>query len=311
MTAIEDCMSMFTLEKSGYYSPFSFLIDTESCAKDFLRDLEKDVANGIVSQFNDIDGNCIYYRNLNWDSNFFGIPTFRIEYTALHQNTQYLSAQSAFIKFRAHLSSICSNFYLFAEVPAEDSAVIAGMTGSDWRLIETRITCFRDDLQEFNYKTESATRNATATDIPELRLAAARAVNRYDRFHADDFFTPNEADDFLAVYVENSVNGFADEVIVPTVGLANAFLTGNYLATPPSLTGRKIGKMPLFAVSSGRKGWGTQLFGAMNLKFRENGLDTAFMTTQATNRSVLKIFFKHGYRFGRCTHIFSTYTRAK
>lgn len=311
MTPIEDGRSMSTSEKSGYYSPFSFLIDSELCAKEFLRDLEKDVANGIVSRFNDSDGNCIYYRNLNWDTNFFGIPTFRIDYTKLHPNIQYLAAPSAYRKFREHLSSVCSDFYLFAEVPAEDSAAIVGMTGAGWSLVETRITCFRDDLQNFTYKTQSETRGAVELDIPELRIAAARAVNRYDRFHSDDFFTPKEADDFLAVYIENSVNGFADEVIVPSVGLANAFLTGNYLATPPSLAGRKIGKMPLFAVSSGRRGWGTQLFGAMNLKFKENGLDTAFMTTQATNRSVLKIFFKHGYRFGRCTHIFSTHSRSK
>jgi dTDP-4-amino-4,6-dideoxy-D-galactose acyltransferase len=253
MTPIEDGKSMSTSGKTGYYSPFSFLIETDLCAKEFLRDLERDVVNGSVSRFNDINGNCIYYRNLNWDTDFFGIPTFRIEYTELYPNIQYLAAQSAFKEFREHLSSLCSEFYLFAEVPSEDSAVIAGMSGAGWRLIETRITCFRDDLQEFNYNTEFATRSATATDIPELRLAAVQAVNAYDRFHADDFFTPNEADDFMAIFIENSVRGFADEVIVPTTGLANAFLTGNYLATPLSLAGRKIVKMVFSAATTARR----------------------------------------------------------
>ncbi len=298
-------------EKSGFYSPCSFLADPATCATDFISNLKKDFAEGKVSRFNANDDICIYYKTLDWDTEFFGIPIFRIDYTELPPNVRFLSVQLAFTKFREYLSTLCSDFHLFAEVPSEDTTVIMGMSGSGWRLIETRITCFRDDLQNFTYQTRSATRNATKTDIPELRLAAVQAVNRYDRFHADDFFTPKEADDFLAVFIENSVNGFADEVIVPANGPANAFLTGNYLAAPPSLASRTIGKIPLFAVSSARKGWGTELFRAMNLKFKEHGLDTAFMTTQATNRAVLKIFFQHGYRFGRCTHIFSTYTRTR
>ncbi len=298
-------------EKTGFYSPLSFLADQAACARDFVSDLGKDLTDGIVSRFSVGDDICIHFRKLNWDTEFFGVPTFRIDYTELPSDVRFLSIQLAFIKFREYLSTLYSDFYLFAEVPSEDTAVVAGMTGSGWRLIETRITCFRDDLQKFDYLTQSATRNAVETDIPELRLAAVQAVNRYDRFHADDFFTTTEANDFLAIFIENSVNGFADEVIIPATGPANAFLTGNYLAAPPSLVGRKIGKMPLFAVTPARRGWGVQLIGAMSLKFKERGLDTAFMTTQAANRAALKILFRHGYRFGRSTHIFSTHTRER
>ncbi len=298
-------------EKTGFYSPFSFLTDQAACARDFVSDLEKDLTESKVSRFNANDDICIYFRKLNWDTEFFDVPTFRIDYTELPPSVRFLSVQLAFNKFREHLSSLCPDFYLFAEVPSEDTAVVAGMTGSGWRLIETRITCFRDDLQNFDYLTQSDTRKATETDIPELRLAAVQAVNRYDRFHADDFFTTKEADEFLAIFIENSVNGFADEVIVPAIGPANAFLTGSYLAAPLSLAGRKIGKLPLFAVTPMRRGWGVQLIGALSLKFKERGLDTAFMTTQATNRAVLKMWFHHGYRFGRCTHIFSTHTRER
>jgi len=304
-------MNVPVSEKTGFYSPFSFLTDQAACARDFISALNRDQAEGRVSSFDANDDIRIYFRKLNWDTEFFGIPTFRIDYTELPTDVRFSSVQLAFGKFREHLSTFYSDFYLFAEVPSEDTAVVAGMSGSGWRLIETRITCFRDDLQKFDYSTESESRNAIETDIPKLRLAAVHALNRYDRFHADDFFTTTEANDFLAIFIENSVNGFADEVIVPAIGPANAFLTGNYLASPPSLVGRKIGKMPLFAVTPARRGWGVQLIGAMSLKFKEHGLDTAFMTTQATNRAVLKILFRHGYRFGRSTHIFSTYARTR
>jgi len=298
-------------EKTGFYSPLSFLTNQAECARDFVSNLGKDLTEGKVSRFSVGDDICIYFRKLNWDTEFFGIPTFRIDYTELPTNVMFSSVQLAFIKFREHLSTLYSDFYLFAEVPAEDTAVVAGMTGSGWRLIETRITCYRDDLQKFDFLTESGTKNAVETDIPELRLAAVHALNRYDRFHADDFFTTTEANDFLAIFIENSVNGFADEVIVPVTGPANAFLTGNYLVAPPLLVDRRIGKMPLFAVTPARRGWGVQLIGDMSLKFKKRGLDTAFMTTQATNRAVLKILFRHGYRFGRSTHIFSTYARTR
>jgi dTDP-4-amino-4,6-dideoxy-D-galactose acyltransferase len=304
-------MSVLLSEKSGFYSPFSFLTDPSKCAGDFVCDLEKDLGDLKVFQFSAGNEISIFYRTLDWDTKFFGVPTFRIDYTQLPLNVKLVSVQLAFLKFRKYLSSLCSSFYLFAEVPSEDTAVIAGMSGAGCRLIETRVTCFRDDLQNFTYKTQSETRDAVETDIPELRIAAVQAVNPYDRFHADDFFTSKEADDFLAIFIENSVKGFADEVIVPTTGPANAFLTGNYVATPHSLFGRKIGKMVFSAATPARRGWYVKLIGELSLKFKENGLDTAFMTTQATNRAVLKVWFKHGYRFGRCTHIFSTYTRVK
>jgi len=304
-------MNVSISEKTGFYSPLSFLTDQAACAEDFVNNMRKDLTEGKVSRFTANDDIRIYFRKLNWDTEFFGVPTFRIDYTKLPPNIRFLSVQLAFDKFREHLSTLCSDFYLFAEVPSEDTAVVAGMSGCGWRLIETRITCFRDDLQKFDYLPQSATRNATETDIPELRLAAVQAVNRYDRFHADDFFTTKEADDFLAIFIENSVNGFADEVIVPATGPANAFLTGNYLASPPSLVDRKVAKMVFSAVTTTRKGWYKQLVGALSLEFKERGIDTAFMSTQATNRAVLKVWFQHGYRFGRCTHIFSTHTRTR
>lgn len=304
-------MSISISEKTASYSPYNFLTDPALCAEDFLNTLHEDVEHGRVDRFDAEDYIHIYYRELKWDTNFFGIPTFRVDYTELPAGVQFITVQCAFNKLRKHLSSLYPEYYLFAEVPSEDTSVIAGMSGTGWRLIETRITCFRADIQKFDYPTRSAVRNATEADIPELRIAAKQAVNRYDRFHADDFFTPKEADDFLAIFVENSVKGFADEVIVPANGPANAFITGNYLTSPSLLSGREIGKMVLSAVTPARTGWYVRLIGELSFKFKERGIDMAFMTTQATNRTVLKVWHRHGYRFGRCTHIFSTYIRKR
>lgn len=299
----------FSEERAFYYSPYGFLKGAISLGEEFLSELHQSVSNDGVERFEGGFGVFIYFRKLDWDSEFFGLPFIKVDYTEFPKEIGYDAIQKAFTNFKSYISSSFSEYYLFSEIPCEDTAVIAGLTGSGWRLVETRITCYRDDLKSFTYPKRNSVRMATEHDIEELRNAAVDAVNHYDKFHADDFFSKKEADDYLAIFIENSVKGFADEVIVPADGPANAFLTGNYLDSPSSIANRKIGKMVLSAVTSDRAGWYVKLIAELSFKFKDKGLDTVFMTTQATNRAVLKVWYWHGYKYGRCSHIFSTYVR--
>ncbi|WP_313311922.1 hypothetical protein [Pulveribacter sp.] len=295
-------------ERAFFYSPFGFLKGADDIGVAWLSELSQAICSG-VEVFEGNSGVLIYFRKLDWDTQFFGVPFFRIEFVDFSENADAYDLRQAFLSFKNYISASCSEYYIFSEIPCEDIRIIAGITLSGWRLVETRITCYRDDLQSFSYPRRIPIRSATIDDIEDLRRVAVEAVNHYDRFHADDFFLKKEADDFLAIFIENSVRGFADEVIVPRDGPANAFLTGNYLKSPPSLSKRKIGKMVLSAVSSERSGWYVRLIAELSYKFKEKGLDTVFMTTQATNRTVLKVWHRHGYQVGRCSHIFSTYVR--
>jgi dTDP-4-amino-4,6-dideoxy-D-galactose acyltransferase len=291
------------------YFPLSFIADREVSLATFCRDLNEDVFSGQTQEFVSSKGLTVVYKKLQWDSEFFGTPTFRIEYTSIPDNSSDNSVSASFNEFRVHLGSSNSEFYVFAEVPSEDTAVLVGMTGSGWRLIETRITCFRDDMQNFNFIDGLPTRSAEIGDIPDLRSTAIRAVNPFDRFHSDKFFSAKQADEFMAAFVENSVNGYADEVVVPAIGLADAFLTGVYLPSSDSFQDKKIAKPVLSAVSAERKGWYKHLIGSLGNTFRLNGVDIAFMSTQATNRAVQKVWFHHGFRFGRTTHVISTFVK--
>ena len=303
--------NIFSEERAFFYSPYGFLKGANSLGEEWLSEINQSLSKGRVECFKDSSGVSIYFKKLDWDTSFFGIPFFKVEFTEFPKEVDFLVIQEAFSKFRAYIGLSFSEYYIFAEVPCEDTGVIAGLTGSGWRLIETRMTYYRDDLQSYTYPKRNPVRNATKSDIEDLRKAAIEAVNYYDRFHADDFFLKKESDDFLAIFIENSVKGFADEVIVPADGPANAFLTGNYLESPPSLSQKKMGKMVLSAVTGARKGWYVKLIAELSFKFKERGLDTVFMTTQATNRAVLKVWSRHGYQFGRCSHIFSTYVRGR
>lgn len=302
-------MASNSSDKRWAYFPLNFVADQETASSEFQKSLLVGVQNEEVKEFVSSAEVIVYYKKLVWDSDFFGVPVFRIEYTSTHFGIREEAVKAAYTELRNEIALKNEEFYIFGEIPAEDTHSCIGMTGAGWRLIETRVTYFRDDVQRFEFTEERPTRDAVLEDISELRITASNAINPYDRIHADSFFSDREAADFMAACAENSVRGFADLVLVPATGPADAFLTGVYLPKSGVFENLKIGKPVLSALSQNRKGWYKHLIGAMGNQFKSRGVEIAFMTTQATNRAVQKVWFQHGFRFGRTTHIFSTYVR--
>lgn len=174
-----------------------------------------------------------------------------------------------------------------------------------WRVVESRLTYYHDKLQQFDHSHRFKVREARMDDIANLRQVAAVSRNAFDRFHADFFFSPATADAYLSTFVENSVNGFADVVLVPAVdeNAPNAFLTGSFVRGIQELPHRRIARMILSAVGEQRRGWYVKLISELSHYFKERGVDTCFMTTQSTNRAVIRTWEKLGYSFGRCAHV--------
>jgi len=301
-------MTSHNPDKRWAYFPLNFVTDQETASSEFQKNLLAEVQSKELQEFVSSSEVNVYFKKLAWDSEFFGVPVFRIDYTLIPLGTREEAIKAAFVELRNLIALKNKEFYIFGEVPVEDTQTCMGMTGAGWRLIETRVTYFRDDLQKFEFTEECSTRNAVLEDIPELRITATNAINPYDRFHADSFFSDREAADFMAFFAENSVRGFADVVLVPAVGPANAFVTGKRIEQT-YLYKIKAGKNVLTAVIDDRKGWYRHLIGALGNSFRKQGMEVMLVTTQATNRAVLKVLFQHGFRFGRSTHIFSTYMR--
>lgn len=292
---------------SKFYAGFNFLSNSDDSTQEWYEEFSAALDKGELRLYKSAHGVEIYYRYLAWDSDFFAIPTYRIDYSYIPDGIR--NSKESFEALFAYLQTQHPEFYVFAEVPSEDIQALSSMTAAGYRLIESRLAYFNDQIQQFDLTRRYATRQATLDDIAVLTKTAIEAVNIFDRFHADDFFTADEADRFLAKYTENSVLGFADEVMVPADGIANAFLTANYVNSPRCLSNKKIAKMVLSAVATERRGWYVKLIGEMTQKFKEQGIDTAFMTTQSTNRAVLKVWASFGYRFGKSSHILSKYCR--
>lgn len=297
------------LAQAALFHPMSFLTRTpEAAAAQFLRSLDAEVGGGQVELLESEDGSSrVYWRRLGWDTDYFGVPMYRVDFfqSTLDGSAAIEAYRTLLQQLQAVVGAASEKFYVFAEVPSDAVLPLQGACAAGWRLVESRLTYYHDRLQQFDYAQRFKVRQASADDIPNLREVAALSRNQFDRFHADPFFSAATADAYLSTFVENSVKGFADVVLVPAVDELppNAFLTGNFVAETPEFASRKIARMILSAVGEKRRGWYVKLIAELSQHFKAHGVDTCHMTTQSTNRAVIRTWEKLGYSFGRCAHV--------
>ena len=245
-------------------------------------------------------------RQLAWDSAYFETPTYRLFTGLFDERTAAASLVQAAADLRRQLAQRHVAYYCFAQIPAEDVALLQGLTGAGWRLVETRLTYYHDQLTGFEYPTPLV-RLAAPAEAAQLGRVAAAARNPYDRFHADPWYGPARADAYLARYAENTLTGpqLAAVVLVPDVPPAevDAFLAISDLREDSAALGRPLSRVLLTAVGEGQRGWHARLVAATLLRARDLGHAAVLMTTQATNRAVLRNAEKLGFRLGATTHV--------
>lgn len=310
-------------DRALFYSPLSFLRTwRDQCVEHVALGLD-DARAGPLERASSASGTEVHYRRLTWDSAHFGVPMFRIECAFWNGGTDATTRTDAAGAVAGSLAALqalvrdeSEHGYVSAEVPAEDVPTAQALGLAGFRLIETRVTYFRDDVQSSAAGSRWGVRAATLGDIADLRAVAAGSRNAFDRYHADLFFSPEQADAYLATYAEASVRGMADLVLVPDEPAGSppgAFFTATLTKPPACPLGLNhdcafavaVGRIPLVAVGPERQGWHLRLLAEMTHRFRERGMDVACMTTQATNRAVIRNCEKLGYRFGRVTQMFA------
>jgi dTDP-4-amino-4,6-dideoxy-D-galactose acyltransferase len=245
-----------------------------------------------------------YMRFLPWDTDFFLLETCKLHYVLYDCSFEILI--KACEKFNKELRTLHAQ-YVFIEIPSEDIRLIQALNAAGFMLTETRLTYFNNSLDTYNFERFDV-RPAKPEDIQELRMVASVMRNNYDRFHSDAVFLKDKADDFLAEYVDQAIKGFCDIVLVPdTPGVkAHSFLTANYNKSEWNDLGYSVSKMVLSAVSSQtNKGWYIKLISEMTYHLKEIGAQAIYMSTQPTNRAVIKTWEKLGYKYGASTHILS------
>lgn len=293
-----------------YYSPYNFIhdfskeIQFKNCVENVIINFENENNNNVYKITCDGQLHQFYVTKLSWDTQYFGINTIKLKYVLYaHQNFGML--QNAVREFLNIISS--EKKYCFIEIPSEDILLLKAITSNSFNLIETRLTYFRRNLSAFNNE-RYAVRKANLSDTENLKRVARVMRNDFDRFHADPVFSKEIADEFLATYIEQSIKGFADVVLVPDeTGIpADSFLTANYLKDDWTKNKINISKMVLSAVSAQtNKGWYKKLVSEMTYQLYNEGAEYIYMNTQSTNRAVIYTWEKLGYKLGCTTHILS------
>jgi dTDP-4-amino-4,6-dideoxy-D-galactose acyltransferase len=239
---------------------------------------------------------------LKWDSDYFKIKTFKLVHV-LYAHKNYEVLKQAAQKFSKKFF-VENNVYCFSEIPSEDIFTIQALNECGFKLVENRLTYYLD-LNKHNFE-RNEVRSAKTEDIQNLKRVARMMRNDYDRFHAETIFNTQLADEFLATYIEESINGFADYVMVPNEKniKPDAFLTANYLKNDWGSINEKISKMVLSAVSSEScKGWYIKLISEMAYHLKSIGADYAFMHPATTNKAVIHSYEKLGCKYGKCVHV--------
>jgi dTDP-4-amino-4,6-dideoxy-D-galactose acyltransferase len=281
-----------------------FSVDRNVNKEFILSDLENQFKKAETFISND---NIIFYYSLNlWENDFFDINSINLLYIDYEEfdRIKISLAINHFIKF---LKNSYINFQLTFEIPSEDIHLIQLLNSFSFRLIETRLHFVNNNLEGFQQE-DCLVRLASKDDIVNLKKIASKMRNEFDRFHADWSYSNDKADKYLEVYIENSINGFCDLVIVPNEdGVASdSFLTANVLKEYWQEINYPISKMILSAVSSEtNKGWYFKLISEMTKLLIKHGAKSIFMNTQSTNIAVMVTWQKLGFKIGRSTHILS------
>lgn len=291
-------------EKLFFYSPYNFLrtldVATQQSlfgtgqALQYVADPEHHIftfaESGHEVQF--------LYAFLRWDTDFFGAPVYKI-FTALFTidtPAPVLAAAGRALREQLRRQGAA---YCFAELPIEDTRVTQALGDAGWRLVETRLTYFHDNVAGFE-QPRYLVRSAQPAEAEVIGAISAAARNDYDRFHADDFFADGKGDAFLARYAAAAVEGYCDDVLVPNEPSlpVDSFLAISNLRAHSEQLGVGLSRVVLTAVGPANRGWHLKLVSETVQRAKEQGARYVLMTTQATNRAVFRTSEKLGFKLG-------------
>ena len=297
--------------KLAYYSPYFFLrqipelLQQELFGTGMAARWAEDNKNEVASYQVGEAAVKWLLQPLAWDSDYFGVPMLRL-FTGLFaaQTTpgQLVAAATA---LQQDLVQKYGRFYAFSIVPAQDVQLLQTLTTAGWRLVETRLTYYQDQLPAFDYPRHTVRAAAVAEAVAIGQISAA-ARNPYDRFHADSWFSEVQADAYLARYAENTVAAnLAATVLVPNEpGVAiDSFLAISDLDNDAAALGRKLSRVLLTAVGPANRGWHLKLVAEALHRARALNHEAMLMTTQVTNQAVFRTCEKLGFRLGATSHV--------
>lgn len=212
-------------------------------------------------------------EELKWDSDLFGRKIGRI----IVKSSEDIRAIIRQAKEEGY-------GYLTCRLKANEISAVQFLEENGFYLTDIGVIWEKKNI-EISEEPAIPVREAKIEDIPMLK-AMVVGLFKESRFYHDPFFTENEADMLYQAWIENSVRGFSDKVF-----LANnaGFITCKILPD--------VGNIELVGVLYPYRGKG---FGkALMLKalkwFKENGVNTVTVRTQASNIMAINLYISLGF----------------
>ena len=294
-----------------YYSPYNFISDIKPGIQldlikekilNFIND-NKQTHFTFRSTKNEVEF-IFLYQYLDWDTDFFGRKCYKL-YTILYNHFDIAALTEAINSFRNHLVNK-EKVYIFSDIPSEDTRLIQCLGLAGFKLVESRLHYYKDASKPYAAE-RYLVRIANKGDLRNIIEAATNSRNEYDRIHADIDFSNELADKYLGTYAESAFNGFCDAVIVPAEdGVnVNSFLAIKHLKDDAAHLSITSIRVALTAVGASNKGWHKKLLSETIYYAKDHGAKYVLMTTQATNRAVIKNAENLGFNLGSTSHIFS------
>ena len=222
-------------------------------------------------------------RVLAWDSEFFGRRIARLTATRLDP-----ALADDVVTWGKRHGIDC--LYFLADADDPETAMLAETHG--FRQVDVRLTLERslEGPPAAVDRSDIVVRAAAAGDRPALR-ALARVSHRDSRFHHDPAFLRSRCDDLYERWIDNSLNGYADVVLV----IDHRAAAVGYLAC--QLRSEEDGAIDLLAVSAqyqGR-GWGRALLSASLRWFTAHGRRRVSVVTQGRNARARRLYEAGGF----------------
>ncbi|HTQ78680.1 MAG TPA: GNAT family N-acetyltransferase [Thermoanaerobaculia bacterium] len=216
-------------------------------------------------------------RFLPWDSEFFGV---RIGSVLPHRlDAETLAAVRLFEQENA-----IDCLYFLADL--DDAETLRQAEDAGFRLVDLRVTLERRGPPPPPAAAEI--RPAEERDLPILR-ALARESHTDSRFYYDGHFSRERCAALYEAWIENSVRGWADRVLVPEIdGRAAGYITC-HRAGPP-----RIGLLAVHPTAQGR-GVGGALIRAALAGFAAEGIERVSVVTQGRNVRAQRAYQHHGF----------------
>ncbi len=227
------------------------------------------------------DSLCQY---LDWDSSFFGLHIARLKIDCLTpENIPEILAWCRQFKIDC----------LYFLAGSADAGSIRLAEDNGFCLVDVRVTLERaniDGSSESDSHPGVVIRNARTDDLPALR-SIARECFHDSRFYFDSHFSRSLCDSLYETWIEVSVNGYADAVLVAeSEGEPAGFITCKQ-------ADQVTGEIGLLGVGSGwrGRGIGKALIMAGLSWFNSHRLQKVSVVTQGRNLSAQRLYQRCGF----------------